>query len=388
MADQSSLPDAPTDGITGLQFLDDTLLASSSWDGHVRVHSTTKQELMVRYPTAASPCLSVAGTPTTLVAGTLQGSVLQWDVVSGQETKLGAHEASCKCVAVVEQDTLWCSAGWDRQWHLWDVRTAGKAVQTVELPGKAIDMDISSSNQQAIVACSDRQLAVIDARKGSLVETRESSLSFPTRCVRWLPNEGVAIGSLEGRVSVELNSKQYAFKCHRVNDLVYPVNAIAVHPVHGTFATGGADGTVGTWPYEWMISMTGSLLVVVFVSHHGFHSDMGWSAQEETYKLSLLSNLDCRSGIQPRRHPTRRREQLYFRRRRSRTPPRRDLRANRRRRRCPPQGTQELKHSLLLYRIASQHPPVLALHRLVHIIPPLQKIASFQGLLALLPNEE
>ena len=30
-------------------------------------------------------------------------------------------------------------------------------------------------------------------------------------------------------------------------DTIYPVNAIAFHPIHGTFATGGADGTVVTW---------------------------------------------------------------------------------------------------------------------------------------------
>jgi cell cycle arrest protein BUB3 len=31
---------------------------------------------------------------------------------------------------------------------------------------------------------------------------------------------------------------------------VYPVNAIAFHPIHGTFATGGCDGNVYTWDGE------------------------------------------------------------------------------------------------------------------------------------------
>ncbi len=39
-------------------------------------------------------------------------------------------------------------------------------------------------------------------------------------------------------------AKKYAFKCHRRSeggrDTVYPVNAIAFAPFHGTFATGGA----------------------------------------------------------------------------------------------------------------------------------------------------
>jgi cell cycle arrest protein BUB3 len=42
-------------------------------------------------------------------------------------------------------------------------------------------------------------------------------------------------------------AKKYAFKCHRVGNTVFPVNALAFHPVHGTFATGGCDGFVNIW---------------------------------------------------------------------------------------------------------------------------------------------
>jgi len=47
--------------------------------------------------------------------------------------------------------------------------------------------------------------------------------------------------------SVDAKKKKYAFKCHRVGDTVYPVNAISFHPRFGTFATGGCDGTVVIW---------------------------------------------------------------------------------------------------------------------------------------------
>lgn len=65
------------------------------------------------------------------------------------------------------------------------------------------------------------------------------------------------LASVEGRVAVEyfdpapaVQAKRYAFKCHRVGELVFPVNAIAFHPTHGTFATGGCDGNVYTWDGE------------------------------------------------------------------------------------------------------------------------------------------
>lgn len=74
-----------------------------------------------------------------------------------------------------------------------------------------------------------------------------------------MPNdEGYASSSIEGRVAVEWfdpsadsQARKYAFKCHRQPvegvDVVYPVNALAFHPVHGTFASGGGDGVVAIW---------------------------------------------------------------------------------------------------------------------------------------------
>ena len=93
-------------------------------------------------------------------------------------------------------------------------------------------------------------------------QRRESSLKFQTRAVACMPNDqGYASSSIEGRVAVEwfdpaaeIQAKKYAFKCHRqpasdgsAMDIVYPVNALAFHPIHGTFASGGGDGFVAIW---------------------------------------------------------------------------------------------------------------------------------------------
>lgn len=51
-----------------------------------------------------------------------------------------------------------------------------------------------------------------------------------------------------------MQSKKYAFKCHRVQkdgaDFVYPVNALAFHPRYGSFVSGGADGLVCLWDHK------------------------------------------------------------------------------------------------------------------------------------------
>lgn len=95
-------------------------------------------------------------------------------------------------------------------------------------------------------------------------QRRESSLKFLTRALSCMPTDaGYASSSIEGRVAVEYfdpspdsQARKYAFKCHRQTqeggaggavDVVYPVNALAFHPVHGTFASGGGDGVVALW---------------------------------------------------------------------------------------------------------------------------------------------
>jgi len=66
---------------------------------------------------------------------------------------------------------------------------------------------------------------------------------------------GYAVGSIEGRVSIDhvqekdRKALDFAFKCHRDPDsgVIYPVNSISFHEQHGTFATAGGDGGFNFW---------------------------------------------------------------------------------------------------------------------------------------------
>lgn len=153
------------------------------------------------------------------------------------------------------------SAGWNSKVHVWDARShPGTPVATVDLPGKAFAMDVDVARNRVVVGTSGRRICVIDIRaphSAELILDRESYLKYQTRTVKFFPDgNAIALGSIEGRVAVEyldeigLDSQEkqkYAFKCHRVGDIVYPVNCITFNPRFGTFATGGCDGTVVTW---------------------------------------------------------------------------------------------------------------------------------------------
>ena len=294
------LVDPPTDGITGLSFLGTSkLLASSSWDGSLRIHDTgdygRNSKLQVSHSLNAGPILSLAcredhgddtnTATTTLYAGALDGSVQAFDVTTGQVTLIGKHKvpsisnnnnnsataAACSCVGLMAP--LVVTAGWDRRLYVWDIRqdnnnngtTKNTAVVTVDLPGKAFCMDVDPLHSRVAVGCSGRQTCLVDVRRPDQAVTAElsfqgeSSQKHQTRCLRFFPDgQRIAVGSVEGRVAVEWVDgrplengtgmpKEYAFKCHRRNDLVFPVNCVEFHPKYGTFATGGGDGTVGTY---------------------------------------------------------------------------------------------------------------------------------------------
>jgi cell cycle arrest protein BUB3 len=177
------------------------------------------------------------------------------------------------------------SASWDGTLYLYDAQNLSQPPSVVELPGKP--HALAASPSKLVVAMTARLVHIYDlptvaklvrhAKNGNGAtngvgaqitpwQQRESSLKFLTRAVSCMPNdEGYATSSIEGRVAVEWfedtpesQARKYAFKCHRQaapeeeggGDVVFPVNALAFHPVWGTFASGGGDGTVALWDAE------------------------------------------------------------------------------------------------------------------------------------------
>lgn len=96
---------------------------------------------------------------------------------------------------------------------------------------------------------------------------------------------------------VRVHSRQrFSFKCHRRKiaevEHVYPVNAIAVHPVYSTFATGGCDGYVCTWDPDkrrrvWQFHQFPASVAALSFNHDGS-------------MLAIASSYTFEMGDQPR----------------------------------------------------------------------------------------
>ncbi|EMC91984.1 hypothetical protein BAUCODRAFT_39139 [Baudoinia panamericana UAMH 10762] len=223
---------------------------------------------------------------------------------------LSTHEAASNKIAYSREEDLLLSTSWDGTLHIHIHPSSQQDMRFTRLRLSAKPFALSLSVDKAVLAMAERKVSVYDLRAlGMLVEQtggtsdrediqegiqpwqqRESSLKFMTRALACMPdNTGFTIGSIEGRCGVEWFDPErqkdtYAFKCHRhvhesiadpadpdlglteselaeakANpskayledlELVYPLNALAFHPLHGTFATGGGDGLVYVWDRE------------------------------------------------------------------------------------------------------------------------------------------
>ncbi|KKA29639.1 hypothetical protein TD95_000676 [Thielaviopsis punctulata] len=287
-ATQYEIASPPTDAISALSFAPGTptRLAASSWDRHVYVYDIAegagneKRGALLRKFEHRAPVLWVCfgKDETEAFSAGLDWRVMRLDVATGEQSVLSTHGAAVRSVAYSSNHSILVSASWDQTLHFHNLKNPGSKPISVSLPGKPHALSISPT--KVVVAMTSRLVSIYDL--ATVAETfstadaspitivpwqqRESSLKFLTRAVACMPNDaGYATSSIEGRVSVEWfddsaesQARKYAFKCHRQpapeaeggGDIVYPVNALAFHPVHGTFASAGGDGNVALWDAE------------------------------------------------------------------------------------------------------------------------------------------
>jgi cell cycle arrest protein BUB3 len=239
-------------------------LLVSTWDGALTLYDADENVVRRRCDAHQAPVLDCCFTDDgRAVSASADRSVKLWDLAAGSAVTLGLHNQPVKCVEHAAARGAVVSAGWDCALHLWDARQPGAAAASAQLPEKAYSLGLT--DDRIVVGMAGRHVHVYDMRTmGTTVElapeqVRQSSLKYQTRCIRCFPNgRGYALSSVEGRVAIEyfddapeVQAQKYAFKCHRKRDgdtdTVFPINAMAFNKTHGTFATGGCDGTVIMW---------------------------------------------------------------------------------------------------------------------------------------------
>ncbi|KAF4126544.1 cell cycle arrest protein BUB3 [Geosmithia morbida] len=275
---QYELSPPPGDAVSALAFAPSapTKLLVSSWDKKLYSYDVSNPESsLVRTYDHRAPILDVCfgdHDGEAFTAG-MDWVVNRIDLETGEMTALSKHAAPVRCVTYSRSHGILVSASWDCSLNLHNLRDPSNTPIRVALPGKP--HALASSPTKVVVAMTGRVINIYDmdtirnlfSKGGTDLkpwQQRESSLRYLTRAVACMPTDaGYATSSIEGRVAVEWfedtaesQARKYAFKCHRQaapdgdGDIVYPVNALVFHPVHGTFASGGGDGTVALWDAE------------------------------------------------------------------------------------------------------------------------------------------
>ncbi|KAH7088932.1 mitotic checkpoint protein BUB3 [Paraphoma chrysanthemicola] len=276
MSSQFELAQNPSEPISSVKFspTTPTRLLVSSWDRNVYLYDTHAEPggtLLQKFEHRA-PVLDVCFGRDDNEAFTcgLDWEVRRIDLETGSQTVMSTHSSGVRNILYSAPHNLLISASWDSTLHLHDLSRPGD-FSSIRLPSKPFSL--SASPTKLVVAMASRAVNIYELGKlseaakrggGEDVELapwqqRESSMKYMTRAVACMPNDaGYSSSSIEGRVAVEWfdpseesQSRKYAFKCHRQTiddqEVVYPVHALAYHPVHGTFATGGGDGVVALW---------------------------------------------------------------------------------------------------------------------------------------------
>lgn len=260
------LQDAHSDGISEIAFSPSptkNLLSAASWDGKLSLHDADTSLFIKNYSESA-PLLSTCFLRDTQVASAgVSKKVNVYDINSVRNCFLGVHTDPIKCIRFNPTSNLIYSGSWDRSIKGWDPRCSPNSpVCVANLHGKCISFDLDIQQQKIVAVDSLKKTYIYNISKPSMMQlegVRDQVLKYQMRCVRIRPDAlGFAVSSVEGRVAWEyfnldpaFQSRKYAFKCHRVKkgneEIAYPVNSIAFHPIFGTFATGGGDGVVSVW---------------------------------------------------------------------------------------------------------------------------------------------
>ncbi|KAH9945304.1 Poly(A)+ RNA export protein [Epithele typhae] len=258
--------DPPTDSISSTAFSPTAdYLAVGSWDNNVRIYEVgangqTQGKAMYSHQ---GPVLSVCWNKdgTKILSGGADNAGRMFDVTTGQASQVAQHDAPIRVVRWIEspQGGVLVTGSWDKTVKYWDLRQS-TPVSTVQLPERCYTMDVVYPLM--VVGTAERHIQVFNLQNPTTpFKTLQSPLKWQTRVVACFPAaNGFAVGSIEGRVAIQYveekdASNNFSFKCHRRDQspttkdqsLVYAVNDISFHPIHGTFSTCGADGTINFW---------------------------------------------------------------------------------------------------------------------------------------------
>jgi mRNA export factor len=302
----------PEDTISSMEFSPATLqqnfLIAGSWDSSVRCWEVqqTGQTNPKSMKTVGGPVLDICWQDdgSKVYMASTDKQVKCWDLASDAVVQVAQHDAPIKTCHWVKGPNYTClmTGSWDKTLKFWDTRTP-TPIMNIALPERCYCADVDYP--MAVVGTAGRYVIVYSLEnKPAEFKRHESPLKYQHRTVAIFKDKkkaptGYALGSIEGRVAIQYVNPttprdNFTFKCHRSSGNtsyqdIYAVNDIAFHPVHGTLATVGSDGTFSFWDKDARTKLKSSETMEQSITKCAFNSTGQIFAYAVGYDWSKVS---------------------------------------------------------------------------------------------------
>lgn len=256
----------PNNGISSLHYAPNSsdYFCTTTWNGELNICSAEKKIIENSFSFSV-PLISSAwiGSTGVVAAGSTNGTVF---FSNGKIIK--KHSSGISSVGYIESLDYFYSCSWDGFMHVWKGFDNENPVFSFEIEQKIL---VSCSSGTRVVLCTDKnQTYIIDlSDPRSCFEHRVSSLQMQIRSIAASKPEdfGWAVASIDGRVAIEYfgdirsQAQRFAFHGHRKEEgdkiIVYPINAMAFHPVEeGILATACSGGMINFWDINRKIKLS------------------------------------------------------------------------------------------------------------------------------------
>ncbi|KAG9238066.1 WD40-repeat-containing domain protein [Amylocarpus encephaloides] len=301
-----TLASPPEDSISSLSFSPKAnYLAVGSWDSQVRVYDVAEAATGVGKAVIGfdGPVLSCGWSlDGTKVAGAgTDGTARLLDLAANgaPPRQIAVHSAPIKSMAFFEAPgsnaPMVVTGSWDKTIKYWDLRTE-LPVATADCKERVYSLDVNEDVM--VVATAGEKICLVDLKNpGLITDFRPSSLTSQTRVVKVSRDrKAFVVGGIEGRVAYQTidlkdTKANFSFKCHRQEVAtktteIYAVNALCIHPIHGSLATAGADCRLNTWDVAAKVRLGSSSGVGGQISAAGFNGDGSILAYAVSYDWS------------------------------------------------------------------------------------------------------
>ncbi|CCF57579.1 hypothetical protein KAFR_0C05880 [Kazachstania africana CBS 2517] len=261
------LPDVPDDYISDIKIFENKILVTA-WDGTLSVYEVNNESTEVTLSSRVThnfPLLTSCMIDSMIYVGSVQGELLKYDLEKGALNQLFNNDDDNQiaqlgiCKMFQCKDRCLLAASWDGILQFINTETY-QLIKVIRLAVNVKVLTMDCDGEQIVIVTTGnkiRWLKNLFDESSQDVEI-QSPLKFQIRDIKLTTNgTGYVVSSIDGRVAVEYfedQSKQFAFRCHRMNltdtQFVFPVNTLAFLPKSNTLYTGGSDGCVSCWSLD------------------------------------------------------------------------------------------------------------------------------------------